>query len=55
MCNLQDSTDATTGAALTLKRHTSLACDFICHKVGLVDGVTAGNIGFEEVDTAEIR
>jgi hypothetical protein len=24
-------------------------------KIGVVDGVRAGNIGFEEVDTAEIR
>lgn len=55
MCNVQDGTSETTGAALTPKKRTSLICDSTSHKVGIVEGVTAGNIGFEEVDTAEIR
>jgi hypothetical protein len=54
MCNVQDGTSETTGVALTPKKRTSLICDSTSHKVGIVDGVTAGNIGFEEVDTVEI-
>jgi len=43
------------GGSLTPKKRTSLICDCTSHRAGFVDGVTAGNIGFEEVDTAEIR